>query len=177
MFLLIIGAYATHVADKRVKSYKSAEAQTSQWRKGLSKTDYAFMQVALDSCSRANAHRHSHASACIIVKNNNVIGAGLDSADTAQPGVHTVLSSVLQAFKTLGKSSLEGCVIYSTSRPCPACLSLLGLSKAEKIVYMISDSSERDQEESKAFPVRPSTGTEVPLAIVPQVPLFPVDLR
>ena len=83
MSLLLIGAYATHVADMRVKSYKTAKAQTSQWRKGLSETDYKFMRVALDSGNRVNGAHHGHASACIIVKNNNVVGTELTTADAA----------------------------------------------------------------------------------------------
>jgi tRNA(Arg) A34 adenosine deaminase TadA len=176
MSLLVLGAYATHVANRRVESYKSAASQTSQWRKGLSEADYAFMRVALDSGNRANAQHHGHASACIIVKNNSVIGTGLDSADTDRPGVHTVLKSVLQAFNTLGKSSLEGCVLYSTTRPCAACLSLLDLSKVEKVVYMVSDSVKGGADEAITYPVQQLSSTDQ-LATVPQVPLFPIDLR
>lgn len=178
MLLLFFGAYATHVAEKEVKRDRSAKVRMDQLKKDLSERDYAFMQMALNVCKLARANDHTNTSGSLIIKNGKVIGSGWDQSNSlTDPTAHSVMQSVKEACNNLGATSLEGCVIYSSTQPCPMCLSLLYLTNVSKIIYMGSDTKDVTDDQLLNRQVYGSLLKDPTVRTIPEVVLFPADLN
>ena len=178
MLLLFYGAYATYVAEKEVKGYRSAKVRMDQLKKDLSEKDYAFMQMALNAGKLGRAHDHTNTSGSLIVKNDKVIGSGWDQSNgLTDPTAHSVLQSVKEACNHLGTTSLEGCVIYSSTQPCPMCLSLLYLTKVSKIIYIGSDTKDVTDDQLLNRQVYGSLLKDPTVRTIPEVVLCPTDLK
>ncbi len=135
LLLLFAGGYATHVAGKRVKEYKVTEKRMTQLKKDLTENDYAFMRIVLD-------HDHTVTSGSLIVRAGKIIGTGWVGISSAlDSSSHAVLNAVNEATNNLNTLSLKGSILYSSTQPCPMCLSLLHLMEVDKIVYF--EDSER----------------------------------
>jgi guanine deaminase len=140
MLFLLIGAYATHVADKQVKDISISKKRMNQLKSSLDENDYAFMQMSLNPGNYESAHEHGSTSGSLIVNGGRIIGAGWDGLNSSSvPTDHAALKAVKEASIHLGTPSLKGSVFYSGTQPCPMCLSLLYLTEIDKIIYF-SDS-------------------------------------
>lgn len=178
MLLLFYGAYATRVAEKEVKRHRSAKVRMDQLKKDLSEKDYAFMQMALNSVELGRGHDPTNTSGSLIVQDGKVIGSGWDQSNSlTDPTAHSVLESVKEACKYLGTTSLEGCVIYSSTQPCPMCLSLLYLTKVSKIIYIASDTKDVTDDQLLNRQVYGSLLKDPTVRTIPEVVLFPNDLN
>lgn len=83
--------------------------------------DETFMNRAFDM--KADAERSGDQSyGAVVVKDGRVIGEGPSRVVANQdPTAHAEMEAIRDAARTLGSRSLEGCVIYATSRPCRMC--------------------------------------------------------
>src|SRR2546422_8210196 len=58
----------------------------------------------------------------VVVRDGRIIGYGPSRVILKQdPTAHAEREAMREAQARLGTSDLSGCVLYSTSRPCPAC--------------------------------------------------------
>lgn len=71
---------------------------------------------------------------CVIVKEGQVIAKAHNSvvADN-DPTAHGEMNAIRQAGEKLGTFNLEGCELYTTSEPCPMCLSAIMWSRISKV--------------------------------------------
>ena len=73
--------------------------------------------------------------ACI-VENGRVISTAHNTVlEETDPTCHAEINAIRKAAKSLGRFDLSGCVIYSTTEPCPMCFSAIHWARIDTIVY------------------------------------------
>ena len=73
--------------------------------------------------------------ACV-VKDNKIIGKGINKVlCDNDPTAHAEIVAIKDACKNINSYDLSGCEIYTTSYPCPMCLSAIIWSNIDKIYY------------------------------------------
>src|SRR4051812_241369 len=72
----------------------------------------------------------------VIVHNGQVIAATHNTVwrDT-DPSAHAEVNCIRAAAQVLQTIFLRGCTLYSTTEPCPMCLSAIHWAKIERVVY------------------------------------------
>ena len=179
MLLLFYGAYVTHVAQKEVRVNRLNKMKTEQLKRELTEGDFGFMKMVLNEGKPGRAHDHFNSSNCIIVKNGKIIGTAWDqSTSPTDPTAHAEMEAVKEACNYLGNTSLDGCVVYSMTQPCPMCLSLFYLTKVEKIIYFKdSDIAGRNDDQLLNQQVYKSLIKDRSERIIPEVVLLADDLN
>jgi tRNA(Arg) A34 adenosine deaminase TadA len=72
----------------------------------------------------------------VIVRDGDVIAEGSNSVvATNDPTAHAEVVAIRRASAALGRFSLEGCDIYSSSEPCPMCLASIYWARLDRIYY------------------------------------------
>lgn len=72
----------------------------------------------------------------VIVKNGEIVGVGNNKVLlNNDPTAHAEVTAIRDACKNLNTYDLTGCVIYSTSEPCPMCLSAIIWSNIKEVYY------------------------------------------
>ena len=72
----------------------------------------------------------------VVVKDNEIIGFGNNKVlKEKDPTAHAEIIAIRDACKSLNTHDLTGCVIYSTSEPCPMCLSAIIWANIKEIYY------------------------------------------
>ena len=177
--LLFYGAYATHVAKQNVEQHKLTAKRLKQVKMELTEKDHAFIHMVLNEAKFVSKHDNLNTPVSVIVKDGKVIGKGLDrSTSLTDPTAHAELEAVKEASGYLNSSSLKGSVVYSSAQPCPMCLSLLHLTKVDKLIYFmapdsmgLSDTQLLNQEIYKSLMKAPSERS------IQEVMLLPGDLK
>ena len=78
----------------------------------------------------------------VVVKDNKIIGYGNNKVlKEKDPTAHAEIIAIRDACKRLNTHDLNGCVVYSTSEPCPMCLSAVIWANIKK-VYFVSNRKE-----------------------------------
>ena len=102
----------------------------------MCKTDEKYMKLAIeDATQHLNDEGGGPFGACI-VKNDRIIAVAHNTVlkDT-DPTCHAEINAIRKAAKSLGCFDLSGCVIYSTTEPCPMCFSAIHWAKIDTIVF------------------------------------------
>lgn len=74
--------------------------------------------------------------AVVVNKNGKIIGVGHNKVlKNNDPTAHAEVIAIRDACKTLNAYDLTDCKIYSTSEPCPMCLSAIIWSNIKEIYY------------------------------------------
>lgn len=77
--------------------------------------------------------------AVVVDSNNRIIGYGNNKVlINNDPTAHAEIVAIRDACKTISSYDLSGCKIYSTSEPCPMCLSAIIWSNIKE-VYFVTD--------------------------------------
>ncbi|HHQ45235.1 MAG TPA: nucleoside deaminase [Candidatus Altiarchaeales archaeon] len=107
-------------------------------------SDEEFMRKAVEKVREGIRLGQTPFGACI-VKDGRIVSRAhntvwIDGDITA----HAEINAIRKACKKLGTVDLSGCVIYSTTEPCPMCFSACHWAKIDKIVYgaKISDAAD-----------------------------------
>ncbi len=75
----------------------------------------------------------------VVVKDNKIIGYGNNKVlKEKDPTAHAEIIAIRDACKRLNTHNLTGCTIYTTSEPCPMCLSAIIWSNI-KMVYFVTN--------------------------------------
>ncbi len=73
----------------------------------------------------------------VVVKNNQIIGYGNNKVlKEKDPTAHAEIVAIRDACKRLNTYDLTHCVIYSTSEPCPMCLSAIIWANIKEIYFV-----------------------------------------
>ncbi len=97
--------------------------------------DEDFMRLAIAKTKEGIKQGQTPFGACIvkngkfIVCEHNVVWKTTDST------AHAEVNAIRQACKKLKTIDLSGCVIYSTTEPCPMCYSAIHWARIKKIFY------------------------------------------
>lgn len=74
--------------------------------------------------------------AVIVDKNGNIISQGVNQVvKNNDPTAHAEIIAIRNACEHLKTFSLENCIIYSSTEPCPMCYSALRWARIDKIFY------------------------------------------
>jgi guanine deaminase len=98
-------------------------------------TDADYMRLAIQRAQEGIAAGQSPFGA-VIVKDGEVVAATHNTVwRDCDPTAHAEVNCVRRAASALKTIFLHGCTIYSTTEPCPMCLSAIHWSKLERVVY------------------------------------------
>ncbi|WP_295722485.1 nucleoside deaminase [uncultured Methanobrevibacter sp.] len=93
-----------------------------------------FMKVAKD-LSENNYENGGPFGACV-VKGGKIIGKGSNHVIiNNDPSAHAEVMAIRDACKTINSYDLSGCELYTSSYPCPMCLSLIIWANIKKVYY------------------------------------------
>lgn len=100
------------------------------------KSDNLYMENACSSAIEGVFKGYGGGFGAVIVKNNKIISKAhntviKDSDCTA----HAEINAIRQACNTLGTHDLDGCVLYTTSEPCPMCLGAIMWANIKTVYY------------------------------------------
>jgi guanine deaminase len=100
------------------------------------KTDQEFMALAIDLSAEALDDNVGGPFGAIVVSGREVIGRGRNRvlADR-DPTAHAEMLAIRAACKSVGDYRLHGCVVYSSSEPCPMCMAALYWARVDRVLY------------------------------------------
>jgi guanine deaminase len=98
-------------------------------------TDVDSMRLAIRKAQDGIAGGQSPFGA-VIIKDEEVIAATHNTVwRDCDPTAHAEVNCIRRAASALKTISLDGCIMYSTTEPCPMCLSAIHWAKIERVVY------------------------------------------
>ncbi len=95
-----------------------------------------FIQKVIELAQR-NVEKYSGGPfAAVIVKKDKIISYGYNRVTSKNdPTEHAEINAIRKAAKKLKTFNLKGCVIYSSSQPCPMCFSAIYWANIKNIYY------------------------------------------
>ena len=94
-----------------------------------------FMRLALD-LKRLAVERGDQAYGAVVVKEGRVVGRGPSRVVVdGDPTAHAEMEAIRDAARNLESRNLDGCVMYSTSRPCPMCEAAAYWAGLDRLFY------------------------------------------
>lgn len=71
---------------------------------------------------------------CVIVKEDKILAATHNTVvKDNDPTAHGEVNAIREACKKIGSFDLSGCILYTTSEPCPMCLSAIMWARISKV--------------------------------------------
>jgi guanine deaminase len=176
LLFLFYGSYAILVVKTDYKSQSASLMRMTQMKNDLTEKDYAFMNMILNEDDEDRKNGNVSSSGSVIVKNGEIIGKG--KGPLGDPISHAEVQAVRDAHIHLGTTSLNGCVLYSSTEPCPMCLSLLYLTNVDKIVYFMPfDTASSTAVQALNQRVYNELIRHPSARTIPEVRLFPEDFH
>ncbi|MFA5430970.1 MAG: nucleoside deaminase [Candidatus Omnitrophota bacterium] len=94
-----------------------------------------FMKLAISEARKNIKSMTGGPFGACIVKNGRVIAVARNSVLKNDATCHAEINAIRAASKKLGKYDLSGCVIYSTTEPCPMCFSAIHWARIKTIIF------------------------------------------
>jgi guanine deaminase len=107
-------------------------------------TDEDFMRLAIQKTREGIAAGQSPFGSAI-VRNGEVVAVTHNTVwKTTDPTAHAEVNCIRAAATALKTIDLKGCTLYSTTEPCPMCLSAIHWAKIERVAFgaTIADAAE-----------------------------------
>jgi guanine deaminase len=97
--------------------------------------DSEYMRLAIRTAQESIAAAQSPFGA-VIVKDGEVVAATHNTVwRDLDPTAHAEVNCIRRAASALKTIFLHGCTMYSTTEPCPMCLSAIHWSRIERVIY------------------------------------------
>jgi len=97
--------------------------------------DKKFIDAAILLAHQSVSHQGGPFGA-VIVKDNEIIGRGSNQVTSHNdPTAHAEIEAIRDACRNIQSFSLSGCVLYSSSEPCPMCLSAIYWARIETVYF------------------------------------------
>jgi guanine deaminase len=98
-------------------------------------TEADFMRVAIEKTREGIAIGQSPFGS-VIVRGDQVVAATHNTVwKTTDPTAHAEVNCIRAAAGQLKTIFLHGCTLYSTTEPCPMCLSAIHWAKIDRVVF------------------------------------------
>ena len=95
-----------------------------------------YMEVASNLAKENLKTNNGGPFGACVVKDGNIIGRGSNMVlGSNDPTAHAEIVAIRDACKNMGTYDLSGCDIYTTSYPCPMCLSAIIWSNIKMVYY------------------------------------------
>ena len=94
------------------------------------------MALAVDLSARALDDDVGGPFGAVVVRDGQVIGTGRNRvlAD-GDPTAHAEVLAIRAACRSIGDHRLAGCVVYTSSEPCPMCMAALYWARVDTVLY------------------------------------------
>lgn len=99
------------------------------------KFDPRFMQLAIKEARKNILSMDGGPFGACIVKSGKVIAVGRNTVLVSDASCHAEINTIRAASRKLKNFDLSGCVIYSTTEPCPMCFSAIHWARIDAVVY------------------------------------------
>ena len=97
--------------------------------------DEHFMRLAIQKAKEGVDEGQTPFGACI-VKNGEIVACEHNRVwETTDITAHAEVTAIRAACKNLNTIDLSGCIIYSTTEPCPMCYSAIHWARIGKIIF------------------------------------------
>lgn len=94
-----------------------------------------FMRAAIE-ITRKGIDAGQSPFGAVIVKDKEIVAATHNTVWlTTDPTAHAEVNCIRAAAKSLHAIGLENCTLYSTTEPCPMCLSAIHWAKIKRVVF------------------------------------------
>jgi guanine deaminase len=98
-------------------------------------TEADYMRLAIETARQGIASGQSPFGS-VIVRGGEVMAATHNVVwRTCDPTAHAEVHCIRTAAAALGTIALHGCTLYSTTEPCPMCLSAIHWAKIDRVVF------------------------------------------
>jgi tRNA(Arg) A34 adenosine deaminase TadA len=102
----------------------------------LTPTDIAYLRIAIDLSRHALEDQGKTPFGAIVVLDNEVIGEGTSSViELLDPSAHAEVMALRSAAQKLQSHLLPGGVLYSSSEPCPMCLTASYWARVSRVIF------------------------------------------
>ncbi len=99
-----------------------------------------FMKIAIE-LALENIDKGGGPFASVIVRNGEIIASGANRVTLDNdPTAHGEVNAIRNACKELNTFILDDCELYTSSEPCPMCLSAIYWARIKKVYYACSHS-------------------------------------
>jgi tRNA(adenine34) deaminase len=98
--------------------------------------DIYYMKHALSLAEIAGSYDEVPVGAVVVGSKNAIIGTGYNQTQKQySQSRHAEVIAIEDSGNTIKDWRLQGCTLYVTLQPCLMCMSLVGLSRIERLVY------------------------------------------
>lgn len=94
-----------------------------------------YMRLAINEAKKNLNKMEGGPFGAVIVKGNKVIAAARNTVLKNDASCHAEINAIRLASKKLRTYDLSGCIIYSTTEPCPMCFSAIHWARIDSIIY------------------------------------------
>ncbi len=101
----------------------------------IHKPQEKYMQLAIQEARKNIMSMDGGPFGACIVKDDKVISVARNNVLRSDATAHAEINAIRLASKQLQTYNLSGCVIYSTTEPCPMCFSAIHWSRIDMIIY------------------------------------------
>ena len=99
-------------------------------------TDDEFLKRAIELAQKASSSGDGGPFGAVIVAQGKIIAEGWNCVlANGDPTAHAEINAIRSACATIGHFHLTGCTLYTSSEPCPMCLSAAYWARIERIVF------------------------------------------
>lgn len=98
-------------------------------------TDHAFLTTAIDLAARSAETGGGPFGAVIVTPSGGLYPANNTVTATHDPTAHAEVNAIRAAGEGEGTNDLTGAVLYSSSEPCPMCLTAALWARIDRLVY------------------------------------------
>ena len=97
--------------------------------------DIRFMKRAIELGREVSLERgQAGPFGCVVVKDGEVVAEGVNRVlSDGDPTAHGEMVALREACRALGTHDLSGCVVYSSSEPCPMCYAACWWARVDAI--------------------------------------------
>ena len=102
----------------------------------LTPTDENYLRMAIELSRRALEDQGKTPFGAILVLNGEVVSEGTSSViELIDPSAHAEVMALRNAAQKLQRHLLPGSVLYSSSEPCPMCLTACYWARVSRLVF------------------------------------------
>jgi tRNA(adenine34) deaminase len=106
---------------------------------GMSETDRAFMQIALDEAREAERAGEVPVGAVITLDGREIARGSNRTLRDCDPTAHAEIVALRAAARAAGNHRLPGSTLYATIEPCAMCAGAIVQARLARLVYGAAD--------------------------------------
>ncbi|MDD5005442.1 MAG: nucleoside deaminase [Candidatus Omnitrophica bacterium] len=94
-----------------------------------------YMRLAIKEARKNLKSMEGGPFGACIVKGNRILAVARNTVLKRDATCHAEINAIRMASKKIRSFDLSGCIIYSTTEPCPMCFSAIHWAKIDAVIY------------------------------------------